>query len=202
MNEPSNVVANGYDRMADAYLSARDLSATQPPLERFADLLPSGGTVLDIGCGAGIPTDRYLVDRGFHVVGIDISMRQIELARNHVPEGRYDVRDMLSLTPGELRVDGIVSLFAIFHTPREHHANLLTTFASLLARPGALLITMGASDWQGTEPDFFGVEMYWSHFGPGRNGDLVVAAGFEVVSDEIRDLGPGERHQFILAMLH
>jgi hypothetical protein len=56
---------------------------------------------------------------------------------------------------------------------------------------------MGASDWEGSE-DFHGAEMYWSHFGPVRNRELVEEAGFTVVMDEIDESG-GERHQVILA---
>jgi hypothetical protein len=34
------------------------------------------------------------------------------------------------LKSGEYKVDGIVSFYAIFHTPRDRHANLLKVFAS------------------------------------------------------------------------
>jgi hypothetical protein len=61
-----------------------------------------------------------------------------------------------------------------------------------------LLASMGASDWEETEEDFLGVEMSWSHYGPARNRELAVAAGFEVLVDEI-DRSGGEEHQMILA---
>ncbi|MFP8891060.1 class I SAM-dependent methyltransferase [Natrialbaceae archaeon A-CW2] len=40
---------------------------------------PEGGRVLDIGCGAG-RTTRALTDRGFDVIGIDISEEMVERA--------------------------------------------------------------------------------------------------------------------------
>ena len=57
---------------------------------------------------------------------------------------------------------------------------------------------MGAGEWEGTEADFHGVEMYWSHFGAERNRELVEAAGLVVEVDEI-DTSCDERHQVILA---
>jgi 2-polyprenyl-3-methyl-5-hydroxy-6-metoxy-1,4-benzoquinol methylase len=46
--------------------------------------------VLDIGCGNGSLT-RRLVDAGCSVVGIDLSPQGIEVARNTIPEARFEV---------------------------------------------------------------------------------------------------------------
>ena len=104
---------------------------------------------------------------------------------------------MEKLRSGDYGVDGVVSLYTIFHIDRRTHGALLETLHSFLPRGGPILLTMGASDWEGSE-DFHGAEMYWSHFGPVRNRELVEEAGFTVVMDEIDESG-GERHQVILA---
>ena len=44
-------------------------------LDRFAAMLPEGGTILDIGCGVGEPIARYLIERGFAVTGVDSRRR-------------------------------------------------------------------------------------------------------------------------------
>jgi cyclopropane fatty-acyl-phospholipid synthase-like methyltransferase len=197
--DATEIVRSGYDAIAQRYLAARDPTDKMRYVQRLAGAIPRGGSVLDVGCGAGVPVDRFLVDQGFDVIGIDISAAQIELARRLVRGGRFEVRDMLSLRDGEFRVDGVVSLYAIFHTPRERHAPLLETFASFLRSEGVLLVTMGVGEWEGTESDFHGAEMFWSHFGSATNRSLVEAAGFEVLLDEIDGGDPGERHQVILA---
>jgi hypothetical protein len=106
---------------------------------------------------------------------------------------------MLDLVEGGYRVNGIVAFYAIFHTPRNRHAALLATLGSFLRPGGIMLVTMAASLWEGTEPDFQGVEMYWSHFPPPRNRALVEAAGFSLELDAIDGEVPGERQQVILA---
>ena len=195
MNE---FVRDGYDRIAERYAAKRDRFGSLY-LERFAAFVLAGGRVLDVGCGAGVPAAKFLIEHGFSVTGIDVSSRMIELALANVPQGVFEVRDMLSLTAGEYEVDGIVALYSIFHVSREEHAGLFRVFRSFLPDGGAILMTMGADEWEGTEPDFHGAEMFWSHYGPETNRALVEAAGFRVEADEI-DTAGGERHQVLIAL--
>ena len=122
----------------------------------------------------------------------------IELAKKNVPEAEYMVADMTELKEGEYAVDAVVSFYAIFHTPRETHQGLLQKINSFLGKGSLLLITMGSYDWEGKEENFYGTEMFWSHYGPEINRKLVQNAGFEVFVDEIDGTG-NERHQILLA---
>ena len=69
---------------------------------------------------------------------------------------------------------------------------------SFLQPGGLLLLTMGASEWEGKEDDFCGAEMYWSHYGAEQNLKLVKEAGFSVLFNEIDTTG-GEKHLIVLA---
>lgn len=160
--------------------------------------MPEGGTVLDIGCGPGIPVDKYLIDNGYKVIGLDISESQIELAKKHVPEATYEVKDITTLTMGEYTVDAVVSFYAIFHIPRETHQQLFEKMHSYLKVGGPILVTMATTDWEGVEEDFYGEQMYESHYAPEKNTQIVKAAGFEILLDEI-DPSANEKHQIILA---
>lgn len=192
-----DLVHQSYDQVADAYLAQRDQSSTIAYLERFIELLLPHSRVLDIGCGAGLPVDLHLLEHGFQVIGLDVSPRQIELARQHNPSASYEVKDMQLLTLGEYTVDAVVSFYAIFHIPREQHRNLFEVLRSYLPVGGLLLVTMGSTDWEGVD-DFHGVPMFWSHYDAPTNRALVEDAGFDVSVDEI-DTSDGERHQVILA---
>jgi 2-polyprenyl-3-methyl-5-hydroxy-6-metoxy-1,4-benzoquinol methylase len=189
-------VRRGYDAAAARYAQWRDQFKNRPHLDRFIDLLSSPATILDVGCGSGRPIDNYLVEHGYDVTGIDVSPKQIAMAKRAVPSARFEVSNLLDLKPGDYDVDGIVSFYAIIHIPRERHGQILKTLASFLRPAGLLLITMGASEWEGRE-DFHGVEMFWSHYGPEVNLELVENAGFDVVLDEI-DEGAHERHQVLI----
>jgi cyclopropane fatty-acyl-phospholipid synthase-like methyltransferase len=117
----NELVKEGYEKAADNYAANREQFESIKYLEQFSKLIGKGKTVLDVGCGAGKPVDAYLIKQGFAVNGIDISERMIELAKKNVPHGFYEVKDMSKLKEGEYCVDGIVSFYAIFHTPREKH---------------------------------------------------------------------------------
>lgn len=191
-------VRKGYNKIADQYLQYRDQFKNNKHLDKLIELLPKGKTVLDIGCGAGVPIDSYLIDKGYCVVGIDISEKQIELAQKNVPQGKYERKDMSLLKDKEYNVDAVVSFYAIFHTSRENHLELLKKMYSFLNEGGFLLVTMGASDWVGTENDFCGEEMSWSHYDAETNKKLIIQAGFTIVFDEI-DTSGNEKHLVVLA---
>lgn len=192
-----DVVRSGYDHMAHDYLAWRDQFKNLPQLEDLATRLRPGAEVLDVGCGAGVPVARFFAERGFAVTGLDVSSAQIALAREHVPQATFAVRDMRTIQPGEYAVDAVVSFYAIFHTPREGHAALLRTLASCLIAGGFLLVTLGASAWEGVEP-FHGVDMYWSHYGPQENRTMIAAAGLLIIRDFI-DTSGDEQHHIVLA---
>jgi cyclopropane fatty-acyl-phospholipid synthase-like methyltransferase len=196
----NNFVKKGYDKAADNYAKSRNQFESLKYLKIFAEFVEKGKTILDVGCGAGKPVDKFLVKQGYAVNGIDISEKMISLAKKNVPQAFYEVKDMSLLKEGEYCVNGIVSFYAIFHTPREKHQDLLKTFASFIPNGGALLITMGANEWEGTEENFHGAKMFWSHYGAEKNKELVEKAGFKIVFNEI-DRSSNEAHQVIIAKL-
>ena len=143
--------------------------------------LPPGARVLELGCGAGVPIARALAQR-FDVTGVDISARQIELARQHVPQARFVQADMAQLDLPPESYDGIAAFYALFHIPREQQPRLLANIASWL-RPGGLLVaTMGIRASKGdVEEDWLGAPMYWSSYDSETNVRLVREAGLEIV---------------------
>jgi SAM-dependent methyltransferase len=199
MKDYLDVVRAGYDDAAERYAAERDRFMNEGQLRQFMEYLRPSSTILDVGCGSGVPIASFLTSQGHQVIGIDLSPRQIELARASVPGARFEVRNMLDFGPSEFTVDGIVSFYAIFHTPRERHAALLRTLGTFVGQGSPMLITMGAGKYEAVEDDFHGVEMYWSQYDPVVNRRLVTEAGFRVVTDVI-DEAADERHQIILGI--
>lgn len=197
----NDLVKEGYDKAADNYAASRDQFYSIKYLEQFSRLVEKGKTILDVGCGAGKPVDEFLVNQGYVVNGIDISKRMIELAKRNVPEAFYEIKDMTELREQEYCVDGIVSFYAIFHTPKEQHQELFKKLASFIPNGGSMLVTMGSGEWEGTEEDFHGSKMFWSHYGVAKNTEMVENAGFEIVLNEV-DPSANEKHQIIIARLN
>ncbi|MFC1991354.1 class I SAM-dependent methyltransferase [Chloroflexota bacterium] len=197
MNKDKDLVRKGYDKIAIRYMLGRKQYVNHQYLERLNNLLKSGSVILDLGCGAGKPIDRFFIDNGHNVIGMDISKKQIKLAKRNVPEARYTVKDISNLKKLEYQVDAVVSFYTILHLPRETHEELFSKINSFLPAGGLILLTMGSSEREGIE-EFFGVKMYFSHYGPEKNKEIIERAGFEVIFDKI-DAIRGEEHQVILA---
>ncbi|QQG43588.1 MAG: class I SAM-dependent methyltransferase [Candidatus Daviesbacteria bacterium] len=194
----NDLVRQGYNKAAENYSSKRDQFKNNKYLEQLVKLLKPSAIVLDIGCGSGVPVDKYLVNKGFNVIGFDISEKQVELAKANVPKATFEVRDMSKLKEDEYKVDAVISFYAIFHTPREKHQDLFKKINSFLPQGGYILVTMGAGEYEGLEENFHGTKMWWSHYGAEKNKEIVENAGFKILLDEI-DIGGNERHQIILA---
>src|SRR5438876_1986180 len=157
-------VARGYDACGDAYTADRATDADDV-LDALIGRLPANARVLDLGCGAGVPIARTLARR-FDVVGADISRQQTMRARTAAPASTIVTADMSAWPFRPEIFDAVVSLYAIFHVPRELQQRVFTDIFRSLKPGGYLLASVGRTDdGSYTEPDFFGVEMYWSHYG-------------------------------------
>ncbi|HID40309.1 MAG TPA: class I SAM-dependent methyltransferase [Calditrichaeota bacterium] len=190
-------VESGYDEIAERYLATKDDSTLIFAKELEKQLNP-GAKILDAGCGAGIPIAKYLSER-FEVFGIDISAKQIELAKKNVPNGIFKKADFLESGFGNDFFDGIICLYALIHVDRKRHLEILKEFYRVLKSPGYLMICMGLEEWEGEE-EYHGTKMYWSHFGRKTNLELLKRAGFEILSEKPwnPETGPNDRHLFVL----
>ena len=194
------IVAAGYDRLADAYLEwGRNVTAD--PRERmlaaFTDRLRDGARVLDLGCGAGLPSTRDLARR-FRVVGVDISPVQIGLARRNVPAAAFIEGDIADVEFGEATFDGVAALYAISHVPREEHGQLFTDVFRWLVPGGLFLATLGATDAPDWSGDWLGEPMFFSSHDADVNRQLLKSAGFELLLHEVLETSePGGSVSFL-----
>ena len=186
-------VESGYDQMAEEYLATKDPEdpLALRALEDLASLLPSEAAVLDLGCGAGVPVARWLADRGFAVTGVDVSARQLELARTNVPEGIYLKANMTEVVFAPESFDAVVAFHSIIHVPRTEHPTLLESIHRWLEPGGGFLATMTAADYEGRDEDWegWGAPMVWSHCDKNANVAMLRDAGFEVRYAEPRTGG-------------
>ena len=188
--DPKQLVEQGYDHMAERYLQSKDAddAATLAALEELARSLPPGAAVLDLGCGPGVPVTRWLAGRGYAVTGVDISARQLELARQQAPGATFVKADMTALDFPPGTFDAVVAFYSIVHVPRGEQPALLRRIHGWLKPGGPFLATWATSSWEGSESDWegWGAPMWWSHYGQDDNLDMLRAAGFNITSAEVR----------------
>lgn len=106
--------------------------------------LPSGTTLLDVGCGIGGSGRILAQDYNFDVTGVTISPQQVQRAQELTPEGvnaKFQVDDAMALSFPDASFDVVWSVEAGPHMPDK------AVFARELLRvlkPGGILVV---ADW-------------------------------------------------------
>lgn len=156
-------------------------------LERFVELLPAGGTVLDLGCGAGEPFTHWFLGRGYSVTGVDAAEAMLAIARQRFPEGDWRRADMRTLKLGE-RFDGIIGWHSFFHLTRDEQRAALPRLADHLNPGGALLLTVGPKDSEEVG-QVGGEQVYHASLSPDEYEERLAGLGLNVISFVREDPG-------------
>lgn len=204
MEEAKEINEQAYNHIADWYL---DWATSQvSPRERYTEKVLANVTasphllhapaprILELGCGAGVPISRLLLDRGAHVVGNDISPKQIEMAKARCPDPQatFIAGDMAALELGPASFDGVVGFYSVFHLPRAEQPGLLRKIHGWM-KPGALLaLNLATVDEEEIHGEMMGHGMFWSSFSVEENTAMVAQAGFEAVEVEVLEAGDGK----------
>lgn len=170
-SQQRDLVRRGYDAISAAYRD--DEGQANAGLEEgtakyrgwvgeLAGVLPPSARVLDLGCGAGVPTSRLLVERGYRVTGLDISSVQIDRARSLVHGATFLQADLATWECAAASFDAIVSLYTLIHVPLEDQRRVIPRLARWLVPGGYLLVIVGHEQWSGVE-DYLGAPMFWDH---------------------------------------
>lgn len=135
-----------YDRQAQTFDAMRGRGLFEEGwLKRFAEMLPPGARVLDLGCGAGEPIAQWLIAQGFRVTGMDFAQNMLEIARTRWPEGDWRLGDMRTFKTEE-KWQGILGWNSFFHLTPTEQRRCLPRLADALAPGGALMLTVGSSE--------------------------------------------------------
>jgi cyclopropane fatty-acyl-phospholipid synthase-like methyltransferase len=121
------------------------------------------------------------------------------MAMNLVPEARFIQGDFVQYTFDE-RFNAIMSLYTIFHIPRNMHSAIFRKMQGWLKKNGVILVSMGTTDTPVDVQEFVGAEMAWSSFSIDDNLRLITEAGFEIMLTVDDNRNPGEHHLWILAI--
>lgn len=193
----TEMVKNSYNKIASEYYTHRDLNKFNSELDKLIEFLPKEAHVLDAGCGAGIPTAKYLVNKGIKVTGIDISDTMLNMAKKNVPNAIFLNKDLKDLDFKEESFDGIISVYTLFHIPKKQHENILEKFFKILKPGGIMLINTGISESEGIST-FFGEPMFWSNYDPKKTLEIVKSVGFSILFEGVLVRG-GEFQYWIYA---
>ena len=185
--------SSGYEEMAARFITSRGQNLNgigAPSVRNWARTLPPGASVLDLGCGTGIPISKVLIDEGMTVYGIDASATLIKAFRKNFPNAPAACEPVEDSSFFNRKFDAIISWGLIFLLPEENQVRVLRKAADALQHGGKLLFTAPhkKTEWEdvmtGRPSRSLGAERYKR---------LLSGAGLALM-DEFED--EGENHYF------
>ena len=186
MSSDADNIVPLYERHAQAYDRLRGRSLFEKSwLDAFIDLLPKGGSVLDIGCGMGEPIARYLIERGFSVTGIDSSPNLIAKRGERFPQCRWAVADMRSLSL-QRTFDGLIAWDSFFHLTPDDQRTMFSVFRDHAASDVALMFTSGPAHGVAIG-EFEGAPLYHASLDADEYRALLKKNGLRVVRHVAED---------------
>ncbi len=122
-----------------------------PPQELVAlvaaGLVPEGGTVLDVGCGAGADT-IFVASLGFRAIGVDTSVKALEIARARAAESElaveFQLADASDLPLADDSVDFAMDRGCLHVIDDDRRRDYAREIRRVL-RPGARFLLRGAA---------------------------------------------------------
>jgi len=119
--------------------------------------LPRDASVLDLGCGTGVPTARALTDQGHRVLGIDTSSKMLDLARKQVPGAMFVKQDMRGATFPAGEFDAVSAYFSLMMLSRSDISLVLGRVRTWLKPGGLLSLSFVEFDRDSVDVVFMGV---------------------------------------------
>jgi SAM-dependent methyltransferase len=157
--------------------------------ERYLnELIAGNGTrpsVLDLGCGSGVPIARFLIERGCAVTGVDAATAMIAIARANFPAMRWIVGDMRRLALGE-RFDAVLAWNSFFHLTADDQRGMFAVFRDHVAPGGRLLFTAGPEAGEAIG-ELYGRRLYHASLASAEYRELLDRHGFEVLTHVVED---------------
>ncbi|TSC22623.1 class I SAM-dependent methyltransferase [Corallococcus sp. Z5C101001] len=132
-----------YDWIADWYASQRAGHMGVPEVTTLAASLPAGASVLDVGCGTGLPLTKVLLEHGCHVMGVDSSRELLARFQENFPHVPVIHAPIQSCDLQARTFDAAIAWGVLFHLTHEEQGHAIANIARALKPGAAFLFTSG-----------------------------------------------------------
>jgi SAM-dependent methyltransferase len=141
--------SNGYEAVSEEFLARRGSSRSTTgvgvnEVRRWARTLPHGGTVLELGCGPGIPITEVLVAEGLDVFGVDAAPSFVEAFRRNLPNTPVVCEAIQDSRFFDRSFDAVLAWGLMFLLGAEDQHRLIQRIGGILVPGGRLLFTSPA----------------------------------------------------------
>lgn len=184
MKDVTELTKKAYNRIAKKWSDKYFMSVkVEDKIDKFVNFIKTGKKVLDVGCGPGRDT-KSLMERGFHVVGIDYSESMIREAKNNVPDGDFRLMDMRKLEFEDNSFDGVWVFASLLHIPKNEAKKVLEEFRRILKKDGILGISVKQGKGEVLENEE-GTTRFFAYYDQDELISLLKKSNFEILESLI-----------------
>ena len=134
--------ANGYHEHAAEFVFWRERSTIGlTTVLQWAQGLPRGCELLDLGCGSGFPLGKVLSDRGFLLFGIDSAPTLLQAYQQRIPNATLALTTVAEADFFQRQFAGVLSIGLLFLLPEAEQVLLFQKVAAALIPGGQWLFS-------------------------------------------------------------
>lgn len=133
--------SNGYEEVAERFMLSRDTQIGAATVRDWSKRLTRGASILDLGCGHGIPISEVLIQEGFVLYGVDASAKMITAFRARFPDACAECAAVEDSAFWGCVFEGVVAWGLLFLLPPEVQVRLIYKVGKALRNGGQFLFT-------------------------------------------------------------
>jgi len=133
--------SNGYEQVAESFMRARNPRIGVATVREWSRTLPPAASILDLGCGHGVPISQALIGDGFAVYGVDASPKLTAAFRERFPQAHAECAAAEESDFFGRRFDGVVAWGLMFLLPADVQPIVIGKVAGALNPGGRFLFT-------------------------------------------------------------
>ena len=186
MKDHKKITTESYNSTVGEYIKNTDGMHQAKNSRKFISLLDKNSLILDLGCGPGRDA-RIFTDKGFKVIGVDLSENMIKAAKKRVKNAEFKVMDICRLDFKDNYFDGIWASASFVHIPKNEIPKALKEARRVLKEKGIFYLSVKEGKGEVLEPDrrYGGVEKFWSFFKQEEIKEMLKKTGFDIIETYI-----------------
>ena len=196
-----------YNNIASKYVHLTHDRQPQREFNDFCQWIVPGGFVLDAGCGGGRDCQAF-VERGFKVVGVDLSEKMLQIAQASVQNGVFIQADLRKIPLDDNTIDGIWCCASLLHLKHSEVPRALAEFKRILRTNAVccILVKEGSGEEFVQDDLSQGLRRFYSYFREDEMCELCLSLNFGILSRyttaEKSNQLPGKRdHNWICLLI-
>lgn len=154
MDEKLNIISlnkKAWNNVAEKYAKA-NYTTLNPLINFFCNNLPKKGLILDLGSGTGLPFAKLFIEKGFNVLGVDISSQMIKIAQKNVPLANFKELSMTDLDYNK-KFNGVFSSYSMLLLSPQLFKDVANRIVKSLKNNGLLYLSLNEPRVEGEDVD-------------------------------------------------